>query len=189
RCAIGTLGHRNPNNLIAVLRGSCRSKANCPDQSEGFQHQEYSRDSVPRFIGAIPIPTSVSHRVNWCRIPTIQRTEQAPEAARTWSQKGHTHLLSILAASGLLGFRYREPSRSQTEDGFQNALIQTFDAAHGSGFGLGHASVGNPRHNALSTRSSHSQNTLHKGGTHHSRSFSSHSHSRQSLGQHHGLAG
>ena len=52
-------------------------------------------------------------------------------------------------------------------------------------FGFGHASVGNPGHNALSTLSSHSQNTSHKGETHDGRSFSSHSHSTQSLAQHH----
>jgi len=58
-------------------------------------------------------------------------------------------------------------------------------AAHGRGFGFGHVGVGNPGHNALSTRSSHSQNTSHKGGTHHARSFSSHGQSRHSLAQHH----
>jgi hypothetical protein len=58
-------------------------------------------------------------------------------------------------------------------------------AARGGGFGFGHANVGNPGHNALSTRSSHSQNTSHKGGTHDGRSFSSHSHSTHSLAQHH----
>jgi hypothetical protein len=56
--------------------------------------------------------------------------------------------------------------------------------ARGGGFGFGHASVGNPGHNALSTLSSHSQNTSHKGGTHDGRSFSNHSHSTQSLAQH-----
>ncbi len=58
-------------------------------------------------------------------------------------------------------------------------------ARGGGGFGFGHASVGNPGHNALSTLSSHSQNTSHKGETHDGRSFSSHSHSTQSLAQHH----
>ena len=58
-------------------------------------------------------------------------------------------------------------------------------AARGGGFGFGHANVGNPGHNALSTRSSHSQNTSHKGGTHDGRSLSSHSHSTHSLAQHH----
>ena len=48
-------------------------------------------------------------------------------------------------------------------------------AGHGGGFGFGHAGIGNPGHNALSTRSSHSQDTSHKGGNHHGRSFSSHS--------------
>jgi hypothetical protein len=57
--------------------------------------------------------------------------------------------------------------------------------ARGGGFGFGHASVGNPGHNALSTLSSHSQNTSHKGETHDGRSLSSHSHSTQSLAQHH----
>jgi hypothetical protein len=64
--------------------------------------------------------------------------------------------------------------------------------AHGAGkgparggFGFGHASVGNPGHNALSTLSSHSQNSSHKGETHDGRSFSSHSHSTESLAQHH----
>jgi hypothetical protein len=56
--------------------------------------------------------------------------------------------------------------------------------AHGAGKGPGRASVGNPGHNALSTKSSHSQNTLGKGGTHDGRSFSSHSRSTQSLAQH-----
>jgi hypothetical protein len=54
--------------------------------------------------------------------------------------------------------------------------------ARGGGFGFGHASVGNPGHNTLSTLSSHSQNTSHKGGTNDGRSFSSHS--TQSLAQH-----
>ena len=58
------------------------------------------------------------------------------------------------------------------------------DAGHG-GSGFGHADVGNPGHNALSTRSSHSQNTSHKGGNHHGRSLSSHSRSMHSLAQHH----
>ena len=58
------------------------------------------------------------------------------------------------------------------------------DAGHG-GSGFGHAGVGNPGHNALSTRSSHSQNTSHKGGNHHGRSLSSHSRSMHSLAQHH----
>jgi hypothetical protein len=58
-------------------------------------------------------------------------------------------------------------------------------AGHGVGFGFGHAGVGNPGHNALSTRSSHSQNTSHKGGNHHGRSLSSHSRSMHSLAQHH----
>jgi hypothetical protein len=57
--------------------------------------------------------------------------------------------------------------------------------ARGGGFGFGHASVGNPGHNALSILSSHSQNISHKGETHDGRSFSSHSHSTQSLAQHH----
>jgi hypothetical protein len=57
--------------------------------------------------------------------------------------------------------------------------------ARGGGFGFGHAGVGNPGHNAFSTRSSHSQNTSHKGGTHDGRSFSSHSHSTHSLAQDH----
>jgi len=56
--------------------------------------------------------------------------------------------------------------------------------ARGGGFGFGHTSVGNPGHNALSTKSSHSQNNSDKGGTHDGRSFSSHSHSTQSLAQH-----
>jgi hypothetical protein len=41
-------------------------------------------------------------------------------------------------------------------------------AARGGGFGFGQASLGNP------TRSSHSQNTSHKGETHDGRSFSNH---------------
>jgi hypothetical protein len=57
-------------------------------------------------------------------------------------------------------------------------------AARGGGFGFGHASVGNPGHNASSTRSSNSQSTSHKGGTHDGRSFSSRSHSMHSLAQH-----
>ena len=57
-------------------------------------------------------------------------------------------------------------------------------AARGGGSGFGHASVGNPGHNALSTLSSHSQHTSDKGETHDGRSFSSHSHSTQSLAQH-----
>ena len=57
-------------------------------------------------------------------------------------------------------------------------------AARGGGFGFGHASVGNPGHNALSTRSSNSRSTSHKGGTHDGRSFSSLSHSMHSLAQH-----
>src|SRR5215469_4237491 len=56
--------------------------------------------------------------------------------------------------------------------------------ARGGGFGFGHASVGNPGHNALSTLSSHSQHTSDKGETHYGRSFSSHSHSTQSLARH-----
>ena len=46
--------------------------------------------------------------------------------------------------------------------------------ARGGGFGRGHAGVGNPGHNSFSTRSSHSQNTSHKGETHDGRSFSNH---------------
>ncbi len=42
RCAIGTLGRRNPSDLIAVLRECCGRKANRADQSEGFQHEEHS---------------------------------------------------------------------------------------------------------------------------------------------------
>jgi len=57
-------------------------------------------------------------------------------------------------------------------------------AGHG-GSGFGRGGVGNPGHNALSTRSSHSQNTSHKGGNHHGRSLSSHSRSMHSLAQHH----
>jgi len=58
-------------------------------------------------------------------------------------------------------------------------------AARGVGFGFGHAGVGNRGHNALSTRSSHSQNTSHKGETHDGRGFSSRSHSTHSLAQPH----
>jgi hypothetical protein len=55
---------------------------------------------------------------------------------------------------------------------------------HGGGFGFGHG-VGNPGHNALSTRSSHSQNTSRKGGTHDGRSFSNHTRSMHSLAENH----
>jgi hypothetical protein len=55
--------------------------------------------------------------------------------------------------------------------------------AHGGGFGFGHAGVGNPGHNTLTTRSSHSQNTSHKGGTHDGRNFSNPPRSMHSLAQ------
>ena len=56
-------------------------------------------------------------------------------------------------------------------------------AAHGRGFA--HASVGNPGHNALSTRSSHSQNTSHEEGSHShdNGNFSSHSQLGHSLAE------
>jgi hypothetical protein len=57
-------------------------------------------------------------------------------------------------------------------------------AARGAGFGFGHMSVGNPGHNALSARSSHSQNNSHNAGPH-GRSLSSSSRSSRSLAQHH----
>jgi hypothetical protein len=59
--------------------------------------------------------------------------------------------------------------------------------AHGAGKGSthGHTGRGNPGHNALSTRSSHSQNTLQTGESHEGRSFSSRSHSEDSLAQNH----
>jgi len=57
-------------------------------------------------------------------------------------------------------------------------------AARGAGFGFGHVSVGNPGHNALSTRSSHSQNNSHNAGPN-GRSLSSSSRSSRSLAQHH----
>jgi hypothetical protein len=49
------------------------------------------------------------------------------------------------------------------------------------GRGVSHASVGNPGHHALSTRSSHSQNTSHKDGSHDDGNFSSHSQLGHSL--------
>jgi hypothetical protein len=58
-------------------------------------------------------------------------------------------------------------------------------AAPGRGFGFGHASVVNPGHNALSGRSSHSQNTSHRGGPPDGRSFSNHTHAEHSLAQGH----
>ncbi len=57
--------------------------------------------------------------------------------------------------------------------------------AHGRGFGFGHAGVGNRGHNALSGRSSHSQNTSHRGGTPDGRSVSNHTHAEHSLAQDH----
>ena len=57
-------------------------------------------------------------------------------------------------------------------------------AARGAGFGFGHVSVGNPGHNALSTRSSHSQNNSLNATTH-GRSLSISSRSSRSLAQHH----
>jgi hypothetical protein len=54
---------------------------------------------------------------------------------------------------------------------------------HGRGFGFGHASIGNTGRNALSGRSSHSQNTSHRGGTPDGRSFSNHTHAEHSLAQ------
>jgi hypothetical protein len=56
-------------------------------------------------------------------------------------------------------------------------------AAHGRGFGFSHASVGNPGHNALSARSSHSQNTSPKNGSHDGGSSSSNSQLGHSLAQ------
>ena len=56
---------------------------------------------------------------------------------------------------------------------------------HGRGFGFGHASIGHPGHNALSGRSSQSQNASHKGGTPDGRSFSNHTHAEHSLAQDH----
>jgi hypothetical protein len=56
---------------------------------------------------------------------------------------------------------------------------------HGRGLGFGHASIGNPGHNALSGRSSHSQNSSHRGGTPDGRSFSNHTHAEHSLAQDH----
>ena len=57
--------------------------------------------------------------------------------------------------------------------------------ADGRGFGFGHAGVGNRGHNALSGRSSHSQNASHKGGTPDGRSVSNHTHVEHSLAQDH----
>lgn len=57
--------------------------------------------------------------------------------------------------------------------------------AHGRGFGFGHASAANRGHNALSGRSSHSQNTSHRGGTPDGRSVSNHTHAEHSLAQDH----
>ena len=57
--------------------------------------------------------------------------------------------------------------------------------ARGGGFGFGHASVGNPGHHGLSTLSSHSQNTSHRGGTPDGRSVSNHTHAEHSLAQDH----
>jgi hypothetical protein len=59
--------------------------------------------------------------------------------------------------------------------------------AHGAGKGSthGHSSRGNPGHDAFSTRSSHSQNTLQTGESHEGRSLSSRSHSEDSLAQNH----
>ena len=57
--------------------------------------------------------------------------------------------------------------------------------AHGGGLGFGHPGVGNQGHNTLSTRSSHSQNTSHKGGTQDGRSFPNQTISMRSLAQHH----
>jgi hypothetical protein len=57
--------------------------------------------------------------------------------------------------------------------------------AHGRGFGFGQASVANPGHNALSGRSSHSQNTSHRGGTPDGRGVSNHPHAEHSLAQDH----
>jgi hypothetical protein len=56
---------------------------------------------------------------------------------------------------------------------------------HGRGFGFGYASIGHPGHNALSGRSSQSQNASHKGGTPDGRSFSNHTHAEHSLAQDH----
>ena len=56
---------------------------------------------------------------------------------------------------------------------------------HGRGFGFGHASIGNPGHNALSARSSLSQNTSHRGAAPDGRSFSNHTHAEHSLAQEH----
>jgi hypothetical protein len=54
--------------------------------------------------------------------------------------------------------------------------------AHGRGFGS-HAGLGNPGHNGLAGRSSHSQNNSHKGETHDGRSFSNNAHAEHSLAQ------
>jgi hypothetical protein len=56
---------------------------------------------------------------------------------------------------------------------------------NGRGFGFGQASIGHPGHNALSGRSSHSQNASHKGGTPDGRSFSNHTQAEHSLAQDH----
>ena len=56
---------------------------------------------------------------------------------------------------------------------------------HGGGFGLGDAGVGNPGHNALSGRSSHSQNSSRRGGAPDGRSFSNHTHAERSWAQDH----
>jgi hypothetical protein len=56
-------------------------------------------------------------------------------------------------------------------------------AVNGRGFGFSHAGIGNPGHNALSGRSSHSQNTSHKGGTPDGKSFSDDTHAEHSLAQ------
>ena len=56
---------------------------------------------------------------------------------------------------------------------------------HGRGFGFSHASPGNPGHNALSGRSSHSQNSSRRGGAPDGRSFSNHTHAERSLAQDH----
>ena len=64
RCAIGTLGRRNPSDLIAVLRERCGSKANRAYHSEGFEHEEHSGGFAPQFIGTIRSNRrSVFHRV------------------------------------------------------------------------------------------------------------------------------
>jgi hypothetical protein len=98
---------------------------------------------------------------------------------------GAAHGLSNGLATALgraIGLVAKAPGRS---NGPEMSKGDGNGTTHGRGFGFGHASIGNPGHNALSGRSSHSQNTSHRGGTPDGRSFSNHTHAEHSLAQDH----